>query len=132
MGIKKYSTISTLCAIVLCPVIMVGCSALGGAVLDSVIPGGESGISVDTEIVAGDKNQSASLGASQEVKATNIGKVVGGNDTSTTVASAEQVEVTNINIPTWLIIGLFILFVVALLLPAPPLKSWLQAIRGKT
>ena len=100
---------------VLAMITLVGCTTLAGLAMDSISPA-KGGI--NTELVVGDKEQV--LGANQDVKASHVGKVVGNSDNSTAVASAQEVTVTNIDIPKWLIVVLILLAtLVGWLFPRP-------------
>lgn len=82
-------------------VFTVSCSMLAPMLMDSLSP---SKGGINTELVVGDKEQV--LGSNQDVKASTVGKVVGMNDNSTTLASAQEVEINNTNIPVGLFVGL--------------------------
>ena len=101
-----------------------GCSALSGFALDSVLGGSDSGgINTDVELVVGDKEQV--LGNNIEVKSDKVDKVVGNSDNSVAVGGeVEELTVTNVNYPTWLIVSLLIGNVIFLWLPTPPTPSW--------
>jgi len=103
-----------LSALAIIIVLMSGCAALKGFALDALSP---SKGGINTEIVLGDKEQT--LGTNQEVKATNVGKVVGQNDNSLDIARATDVVVTNNTYPAWLVISLLIGNVVFLCMPTP-------------
>ena len=106
---------------------LTGCSALAGFGMDALtgaIGGGSKG-GINTELVVGDKEQT--LGNNIEVKADHVDKVVGSNDNSVALAGeVENVEITNVNYPTWLIATLLGLMVLFLCLPTPTQmwKSW--------
>ena len=86
----KYRLAATGMAITL----MAGCSMLTDLAMDAISPdkGG-----INTELVLGDKEQT--LGTNQEVKAKNIGRVIGTSDNSIVAASAKEVKVTNNTFP---------------------------------
>ena len=106
---------------VLIVLLLSGCAALTDFALDAVSPdkGG-----INTELVVGDKEQV--LGTNQEVKANEIGKVVGTSDNSVTAASIDRLAVTNQNYPAWLIVLLLAGNVLFLCLPTPTtmMKYW--------
>lgn len=86
-----------------CLAMLTSCAALKGFALDALSP---SKGGINTEIVLGDKEQT--LGTNQEVKANNVGTVVGQNDNHTDIKSAEEVSITNQNYPAWLVLLLLI------------------------
>lgn len=92
-----------------------GCAALADFALDKVTGGSSGGI--NTELVVGDKEQT--LGNNIEVKADQVGKVVGQNDNTTHASGAEFVEVNNFSYPSWVVPVLFTLAMVFLALPLP-------------
>lgn len=112
-------------AIAIVIVAMSGCAALKGFALNALSP---SKGGINTEIVLGDKEQT--LGTNQEVKATNVGKVVGVNDNSLDIARATGVVVTNNSFPMWAV-GLLIILaaLVGWLAPRPAL--WKRIIKRK-
>ncbi len=95
-------------------ILMGGCAMLADLAMDAVSP---SKGGIQTEIVVGDKNQT--LGTNQEVKANQIGTVVGQNDNHTDIAKADDVTITNQNYPGWLIILLLAGNIVFLCMPTP-------------
>jgi len=114
-----------LSALVIVIVMISGCAALKGFALDALSP---SKGGINTEIVLGDKEQT--LGTNQEVKAKNVGKVVGVNDNSLDIARATDVVVTNNTFPIWAICLLIILAaLVGWLAPRPAL--WKRIIKRR-
>ena len=107
-------------------VIMSGCAALTPLIKDAVLGGSKGGI--NTELVVGDKEQT--LGTNQEVKAKNIGKVVGTNDNSVVAASAKEVKITNNSFPGWAI-GILITLAALVGWLAPRPAIWKRAIQRK-
>ena len=104
--------------------IVVSCTMLADLALDAVKGGSKGGI--NTELVVGDKEQV--LGSNIEVKAEEVGKVVGTSDNSVVAANAKEVTVTNNTFPVWaifLIGGLTTL--IGYLAPRP--KAWKNLIR---
>ena len=95
-------------------ILMSGCAMLADMAMDAISP---SKGGINTELVVGDKEQS--LGANLDIKAKTVGKVVGANDNSTAVGNAQQVTVSNVTYPAWLIIVLLLGNVVFLCLPTP-------------
>lgn len=85
--------------------------------LDVVKPFLPSNGGINTELVVGDKEQV--LGTNQDVKAESIGKVVGSNDNSTAVATAENVSVTNNSYPPSTVEVLMILCIIGWMAPTP-------------
>lgn len=87
----------------------------------------DSGGGINTELVLGDKEQV--LGTNQEVKADNIGKVVGTSDNTVNASSAKAVTVNNYQTSLAIIIALGVLStLIGYLLPRP--KRWKQFMRG--
>lgn len=103
-----------LTALALIVVLFSGCAMMKDLALDALSPN-KGGIS--TEIVLGDKSQT--LGTNQDVKAGQIGTVVGQNDNHTDIKSAEEVSIVNQNYPGWLILLLLAGNVLFLCLPTP-------------
>jgi hypothetical protein len=102
------------------------CALLADLATSAIKPGG----GVSAEAVLGDKEQG--IGANQDIEVEgSLGKVVGGNDTSTQVAKADALEVTNTSIPPYALI----IFIVALLLtagvPSAMFMRWRKALRSK-
>lgn len=85
----------------------VGCSALAEFAAKDLLPSAAKG-GVNTELVVGDKEQT--VGNNLEVEADEVGKIVGGDDTTNTVVAdkAQEVVVQNTNYPDWLVISLLI------------------------
>ena len=106
----KYKLTTTGVCIILCT----SCAMLADLAMDAVSP---SKGGINTELVVGDKNQT--LGTNQEVKAEQIGTVVGQNDNHTDIATADDVTITNQNYPGWLIILLLMGNVFFLCMPTP-------------
>ena len=102
----------------------ISCSMLADLALDQVV-GGQSKGGINTELIVGDKEQT--LGTNQEVKADNIGKVVGTSDNSIVAAQAKQVTVTNNTFPAW---GIGIIILLGLLVGwlSPRPKAWKKLI----
>jgi hypothetical protein len=96
----------------------VGCTALAEYAASSLIPSAAKG-GVSAELVVGDKEQS--LGNNVEVKAEKVDKVVGGNDTTTSVeaSTARQVNVNNYDMPPWIVPVLFVACCIFLALDSP-------------
>lgn len=101
-----------------------GCTALTDFAISKL--GGSSGGGINTELVVGDKEQT--LGNNIEVKADQVGKVVGENDNTTNAGGAEFVEVNNFSYPEWVVPVLFTLAMVFLALPMP--SRWPVMIRS--
>lgn len=82
-----------------CIAMLSSCAMLTDLAMNAVSPdkGG-----INTELVVGDKEQT--LGTNQEVKANNVGTVVGQNDNHTDIKAAEEVSITNQNYPAWLLL----------------------------
>tara|TARA_R110000772_G_scaffold22123_3_gene60104 strand:+ start:3131 stop:3505 length:375 start_codon:yes stop_codon:yes gene_type:complete len=110
--------------VVLVAMSLSGCAALADFALDKVTGGSNGGI--NTELVVGDKEQT--LGNNIEVKADNVGKVVGENDNTTHATGAEFVEVNNFSYPSWVVPVLLSLTIVFLALPMP--GKWPNMIRN--
>lgn len=106
----------------------VSCSMLADIALDQ-ISGGSSKGGINTELVVGDKEQV--LGSNIEVKADEVGKVVGTSDNSILAPGAKQVEVTNNTFPVWGVVALVGLAgLVGYLAPRP--QAWKRLIGSKT
>lgn len=101
-------------ALILVITLMSGCAMLKNLAMEAVSP---SKGGINTELVVGDKEQV--LGTNQEVKASQIGTVVGQNDNHTDIASADDVSITNQNYPGWLILLLLAGNIFFLCLPTP-------------
>jgi hypothetical protein len=102
-------------------IMMFGCASIADFAMQAVSP---SKGGINTELVVGDKNQT--LGTNQEVKAEQIGTVVGQNDNHTDIKSAEEVSIVNQNYPGWLIILLLAGNVFWLCMPTPTTSfKWL-------
>lgn len=93
---------------------MFGCATLAEFAMDAVSP---SKGGINTELVVGDKEQT--LGTNQEVKAEQIGTVVGQNDNHTDIASADDVSIVNQNYPGWFVLLLLVGNIVFLCAPTP-------------
>jgi len=102
-------------AAILLVVALTGCSAVADFAASKLM-GTDSG-GINTELVVGDKEQT--LGNNIEVKADNVGKVVGENDNTTNARGAEFVEVNNFSYPSWVVPVLLTLALVFLALPMP-------------
>lgn len=102
------------------------CSMLADVALDQLSGGSKGGI--NTELVVGDKEQV--LGTNQDVKAKEVGKVIGTSDNSVHSPNAREVKVTNNTFPAWAI-GLIIILagLVGWLAPRP--RVW-KTLIGKT
>jgi len=109
--------------IALVVVLTIGCSMLTDLATSAV--GGSKG-GINTELVVGDKEQV--VGTNLEVKADEVGKVVGTSDNSVVAANAKEVQVTNNNFPSW---GIGIVLLLALLVGwlAPRPKAWKRLIQ---
>ena len=123
-----------------------GCSALT-KLATNALGGGQGGI--NTELVVGDKEQT--LGNNIEVKADEMGNVVGEDDNSVDVTadkvdkvvgsqegtvdvtgSVDVLEVSNTNYPTWLIATLLGLLILFLCLPTPTtMWKWFKGRKRK-
>ena len=106
----KYRLTATGMAIIL----MTSCAMLTDLAMDAISPdkGG-----INTELVLGDKNQT--LGTNQEVKAEQIGTVVGQNDNHTDIKSADDVTITNQNFPAWFVAGITLIGLIGWMAPTP-------------
>ena len=105
--------------------LVISCSMLADVAMDAIGGGSKGGI--DTEIVVGDKEQV--LGTNQEVKADNIGKVVGSNDNSVQASNAKEVTVNNTAFPVWAIFFIGALTTtIGYLAPRP--QAWKRLIKG--
>lgn len=123
MNINTNAAIISLVALSL---LVASCSMLADLAMSSISGGSKGGI--NTELVVGDKEQV--LGTNQDVKANNIGKVVGNSDNSISAPSAKEIKVTNNMFPVWavfLIGGLTTL--IGYLAPRP--QAWKRLIKGK-
>lgn len=106
--------------------IIVSCTLLTDMAMNAV--SGEKG-GINTELVVGDKEQV--LGSNIEVKADEVGKVVGTSDNSILAPGAKQVEVTNNTFPVWGVVALVGLAgLVGYLAPRP--QAWKRLIGSKT
>ncbi len=107
--------------------IIVSCTLLTDMAVNAVKGGSKGGI--NTELVVGDKEQV--LGSNIEVKADEVGKVVGTSDNSILAPGAKQVEVTNNTFPVWGVVALVGLAgLVGYLAPRP--QAWKRLIGSKT
>ena len=107
--------------------ILVSCSMLAPIVKDAVLGSTDKG-GINTELVVGDKEQV--LGSNIEVKAKEVGKVVGTSDNSVVASNAKEVIVTNNAFPIWGIVALVGLAgLVGYLSPRP--KAWKRLINRK-
>ena len=105
---------------------LVGCAALADMAISQISGGSKGGI--NTELVVGDKEQV--LGTNIEVKAEEVGKVVGTSDNSILANNAKEVTVTNNTFPVWGIVALVGLAgLVGWLAPRP--HAWKRLIKGK-
>lgn len=98
---------------------IVSCTMLTDLATKAIMP--DKGGGINTELVVGDKEQT--LGNNLDIKAKSVETVVGNNDNSTDVKQAEEVHITNVNVPTWLVVTLFVGFVLALMAPTPT-RMW--------
>lgn len=93
-------------AYLIAAIFLSGCAGLGGAVLDAVLPG-DDGLSVDTEIVAGDKEETieagtgATIGNRESVDQSNTAEVV--NQTITTVNESPALWLYLLGLLGWLL-----------------------------
>lgn len=111
-------------SLVMVSCLLLGCSAIADYAASSLIPSATKG-GVSAELVVGDKEQT--IGNNLEVEAENVDKIVGGDDTQTTVAApeADEVVVNNTNYPDWLVAVLFIACCIFLALDSPTkLLNW--------
>lgn len=107
--------------------IIVSCSMLAPMVKDAVL-GSTSKGGINTELVVGDKEQV--LGTNIEVKAEEVGKVVGTSDNSVQAAGAKEVTVNNNEFPVWAILLIGALTtLIGYLAPRP--KAWKRLIQRK-
>jgi hypothetical protein len=105
--------------------IIVSCTLLTDMAMNAV--SGEKG-GINTELVVGDKEQV--LGSNIEVKAEEVGKVVGTSDNSVQASNAKEVTVTNNTFPVWGIVALVgLASLVGWLAPRP--QAWKRLIKGK-
>ena len=97
-------------------ILLTGCSAIADYAASSLIPAASKG-GVSAELVIGDKENT--LGTNQEVDAESIDKVVGTSDNSIKLDQADNVQVTNNTVPSYLVPLLLLLTIIALMLPTP-------------
>lgn len=107
-------------------IVLGGCSAIADYAASSLLPAASKG-GVSAELVIGDKENT--LGTNQEVEADSINKVVGTSDNSVKLESADEVQVVNNTVPSYLIPSLLGAAFLFLMLPTPTtmwksLTSW--------
>lgn len=111
-------------SLIMISIVFAGCSALADYAASTVLPAASKG-GVSAELVVGDKEQT--IGNNLEVEADTVEKVIGGDETTTTVqaAEAEEVVVNNYDMPPWIVPVLFVACCIFLALDSPTkLLAW--------
>lgn len=123
---NKEKIITTIIIIVLLIVVVVttqGCSPL--AILKSILPSSKPSVAVNTEIVAGDKQQKASI-ANRNAIESNTGQIdeIVGDDKYH--AAMGDIHVSN-GVPIWVVVILVIFIVLANMIP-----SWINLFKKRS